>query len=95
MVASHHRVVTCSFAAGYPHIVVHTPTHASWLNQIELYFSIVQRKVLTPLHAGRVAVAERSSSSRSAHRRPAVPLEFSVRICKIVCRLLPTPSQKL
>ena len=22
--------------------------HASWLNQIELYFSVVQRKVLTP-----------------------------------------------
>jgi hypothetical protein len=22
--------------------------HASWLNQIEIYFSIVQRKVLTP-----------------------------------------------
>jgi len=29
-------------------IVVHTPIHASWLNQIEIYFSIVQRKVLTP-----------------------------------------------
>lgn len=29
-------------------IMVHTPTHASWLNQIEIYFSIVQRKVLTP-----------------------------------------------
>jgi len=27
---------------------VHTPVHASWLNQIEVYFSIVQRKVLTP-----------------------------------------------
>ncbi len=27
---------------------VHTPCHASWLNQIEIYFSIVQRKVLTP-----------------------------------------------
>ena len=26
----------------------HTPTHASWLNQIEIYFSIIQRKVLTP-----------------------------------------------
>ena len=26
----------------------HTPVHASWLNQIEIYFSIVQRKVLTP-----------------------------------------------
>ena len=28
--------------------VVHTPIHASWLNQIEIYFSVVQRKVLTP-----------------------------------------------
>jgi hypothetical protein len=29
-------------------IVVHTPVHASWLNQVEIYFSIIQRKVLTP-----------------------------------------------
>ena len=33
----------------YPNaILVHTPVHASWLNQIEIYFSIVHRKVLTP-----------------------------------------------
>jgi len=29
-------------------VVVHTPVHASWLNQVEIYFSIIQRKVLTP-----------------------------------------------
>ena len=29
-------------------ILIHTPVHASWLNQVEIYFSIVQRKVLTP-----------------------------------------------
>jgi hypothetical protein len=29
-------------------VLVHTPLHASWLNQIEIYFSVVQRKVLTP-----------------------------------------------
>jgi DDE superfamily endonuclease len=29
-------------------IVVHTPIHASWLNQAEIYFSVAQRKVLTP-----------------------------------------------
>jgi DDE superfamily endonuclease len=29
-------------------ILVHTPVHASWLNQAQIYFSIVQRKVLTP-----------------------------------------------
>ncbi len=28
--------------------LVHGPVHASWLNQVEIYFSIVQRKVLTP-----------------------------------------------
>jgi hypothetical protein len=26
--------------------LVHTPVHASWLNQAEIYFSITQRKVL-------------------------------------------------
>lgn len=35
--------------AQWPNIVlVHTPVHASWLNQIEISCSIVQRKVLTP-----------------------------------------------
>jgi DDE superfamily endonuclease len=28
--------------------LVHTPVHASWLNQAEIYFSVVQRKALTP-----------------------------------------------
>ncbi len=36
-------------AAQYPNLtLVHLPVHASWLDQIEIYFSIVQRKVLTP-----------------------------------------------
>ncbi len=28
--------------------LVHLPVHASWLNQVEIYFSVLQRKVLTP-----------------------------------------------
>ena len=33
----------------WPHLIlVHLPVHASWLNQAEIYFSIVQRKVLSP-----------------------------------------------
>jgi hypothetical protein len=33
----------------YPNaILVHTPIHASWLNQVEIYFSILQRGALTP-----------------------------------------------
>jgi hypothetical protein len=29
-------------------ILVHPPVHASWLNQVAIYFSIIQRTVLTP-----------------------------------------------
>jgi hypothetical protein len=29
-------------------VMIHTPVHASWLNQVEIFFSIVQRKVVTP-----------------------------------------------
>jgi hypothetical protein len=48
---SSHRGAACvkRLVEKYPRIVpVHGPIHASWLNQIEIYFSILQRKVLTP-----------------------------------------------
>jgi transposase len=36
-------------AARFPNaVLVHTPVHASWVNQIEVFFSIVQRKVVSP-----------------------------------------------
>ncbi|MCG8970320.1 IS630 family transposase [Streptomyces sp. CL12-4] len=36
-------------AAAFPNaVLVHTPVHASWLNQVEIYFSVVQRKVVSP-----------------------------------------------
>jgi transposase len=36
----------------YPRLVpVHLPIHASWLNQVEIYFSILERKVLSPTDA--------------------------------------------
>ena len=28
--------------------MIHTPLHASWLNQIEIFFSVIQKKVVTP-----------------------------------------------
>ena len=33
--------------------------HASWLNQVEIYFSLVQRKVLTPNDFASLAEVER------------------------------------
>jgi transposase len=35
--------------AAHPNaILIHTPVHASWLNQIEIFFSIIQKKVVSP-----------------------------------------------
>lgn len=44
-------------------VVVHTPVHASWLNQIEQYFSILQRKVLTPNDLGSLQELEERISA--------------------------------
>ena len=48
---SSHRGARCvrRLQEAFPNVIpVHGPVHASWLNQIEIYFSIIQRKVLTP-----------------------------------------------
>lgn len=48
--SSHRGIAACERLRNmWPNaILVHTPIHASWLNQVEIYFSILQRKVLTP-----------------------------------------------
>jgi hypothetical protein len=50
---AHHRsTFPARLNSLYPNArAVMLPAHSSWLNQIELFFSIVQRKVLTPLDA--------------------------------------------
>jgi hypothetical protein len=48
--AHHPHTFPARLQGMYPNAVaVSLPVHASWLNQIEIFFSIVQRKVLTPL----------------------------------------------
>lgn len=52
---------------GQAAIMVHTPVHASWLNQIEIYFSIVQRKRWRPT----TSPTSTRSSTGSTTSRPA------------------------
>jgi hypothetical protein len=47
--------------------LIHLPIHASWLNPIEIYFSIVQRKALTPK---RLLIARRARGSDHGLRAP-------------------------
>lgn len=63
----------------YPNLVlVHGPVHASWLNQIEIYFSIVQRKVLTPNDFDSLAAVEnRLLAFQRHHETLARPFEWT------------------
>jgi hypothetical protein len=57
--------------------VVHGPVHASWLNQIEIYFSIIQRKVLTPNDfLNLAAVADRLEQFERRYEAIAKPFEW-------------------
>lgn len=58
-------------------ILVHTPVHASWLNQIEIFFSILQRKVLTPNDFESLEELEsRILCFQAVYEKSAVPFEW-------------------
>jgi hypothetical protein len=58
-------------------ILVHLPVHASWLNQVEIYFSVIQRKVLTPNDFSSLAqVAERLLAFQHFYEQIAKPFEW-------------------
>ena len=58
-------------------VMIHTPVHASWLNQIEIYFSVVQRKLLTPDHAANLNVlAEQLSAFEARYNQAAQPFDW-------------------
>lgn len=62
-------------------ILVHVPVHASWLNQQEIFFSIVQRKVLTPAAAHDVATLKKRILGFEARCR-AKPKPFNWRFTR-------------
>jgi DDE superfamily endonuclease len=77
--SSHRGVKAAERLRGrYPHLtLVHAPIHASWLNQIEIYFSIVQRKVLTPNDFTDLNIlAERLLDFQYYWERTAQPFEW-------------------
>ena len=58
-------------------VLVHGPVHASWLNQIEIYFSILQRKVLTPNDFPSLsAVEDRLLAFERYYETIATPFEW-------------------
>jgi hypothetical protein len=58
--------------------LIHLPIHASWLNQIELFFSIAQRKALTPNDFGSLdELADRLLAFGEHYRTIAEPFAWT------------------
>jgi DDE superfamily endonuclease/Homeodomain-like domain len=58
-------------------IMVHTPVHASWLNQVEIFFSIIQRKVVSPNDFTDLTVVEkRLADFEARYNHAARPFQW-------------------
>ena len=98
---SSHRGARCvtRLQEKFPRLVpVHGPIHASWLNQIEIYFSIIQRKVLTPNDfPSLAAVEDRLLAFQTHYEAIAQPFEwkFTRRDLSALLKKISSPADPL
>ncbi len=59
-------------------VLVHLPVHASWLNQVEIYHSIIQRKLLDPNNfESTAALARALNHFERRYNEIAQPFDWS------------------
>ena len=76
---THSTELVEQFLERHPHVHLHfTPTHASWLNQVELFFSILERRMLRRGEFGSVdELAGRVIAFIKDYNRHATPFRWT------------------
>jgi hypothetical protein len=96
--SSHRGKTACErLSKNWPNaVIVQRPIHASWLNQVEVYFSVIQRKVLTPNDFADTAANEsRLLGFGRRYERAAEPFEWRFTrddLADLMKKLASTPS---
>jgi len=87
--AHHPNTFPARLRGMYPTAVaVSLPIHSSWLNQIEIYFSIVQRKVLTPMDvADKETLTKRLLDFQDYYQETAKPFSWKFTAADLKDRL--------
>jgi len=77
--AAHKTPTVAEFLTANQHVHLHfTPTHASWLNQVELFFSILERRLLRRGEFDSVDhLAERVIAFIKDYNRKAAPFRWT------------------
>ena len=97
---SSHRGVAAAerLATRWPNLMlVHLPIHASWLNQVEIVFSILQRKVLQPnAFASLFELEDRILAFQDRYQQTAKPFEWRYTradLARLMARLTPDSTR--
>ncbi|MDP1858268.1 MAG: transposase [Gemmatimonadaceae bacterium] len=97
---SSHRGVAAAerLATRWPNLIlVHLPVHASWLNQIEIAFSILQRKVLRPnAFASLFELEDSILAFQERYQRTATPFPWKYTrqdLARLMARLISDSTQ--
>lgn len=99
--SSHRGNAACErLAKDWPNAqLVQLPVHASWLNQVEIYFSVIQRKVLTPNDFSDLAEVEsRLAAFERRYEQAAAPFEWRFTrddLAQLMKKLADTPDYQL
>lgn len=59
-------------------ILVHLPVHASWLDEVEIYHSIIQRKVLNPNDLNTAQIAKTLNEFERHYNDIAQPFTWTL-----------------
>jgi hypothetical protein len=87
--AHHPNTFPARLQSMYPNAVaVSLPVHSSWLNQIEIYFSIVQRKVLSPMDVtDKETLTSRLLDFQDYYQQTAKPFSWKFTVADLKKRL--------
>ena len=79
--SAHKTKAVTEFLALHPNVQLHyTPTYSSWLNQVEIWFSKIQRDLITRgIFTSRADLARKISRYIKGHNKTAKPFKWTYR----------------
>jgi transposase len=79
--SAHKTKAVTEFLATHPHVQLHyTPTYSSWLNQVEIWFSKIQRDLITRgIFTSKADLARKIARYIKAHNKSAKPFKWTYR----------------
>jgi transposase len=79
--SAHKTKAVAEFLAAHPNLQLHyTPTYSSWLNQVEIWFSKIQRALITRgIFTSKADLARKIARYIKAHNKSAKPFKWTYR----------------